>query len=45
MVSVFQRVVGTRAILSHQAKGIIVLEAGAALESYGGQRGIFAPHW
>ena len=30
-----------RAILSHQAKIIVVLKAGAALESHGGKRGIF----
>jgi len=30
----------TRAILNHQAKVIVVLEAGAALESHGGQRDI-----
>src|ERR1700732_2875883 len=35
-----QRVFGARAVFCHQAKVVVVLEAGAALESYGGQRGI-----
>ena len=42
-----QRVFSARAILNHPTKVIVVLEAGAALESQpvSAASSIFAPHW